>query len=273
MATRKIPPSRSRRGSRTPALLDPEGTDAPPHNDPVPPQDQVGPVSVGGGASGSPPRGGGFGAGGYGRGGFGGGFNTGAFNTQTFNAPGLPPSVQTPAQPPSAGTAPVISSASSGAEPRSQDIQLDSGPGTLSGDTLTFSGRTFRAFNRTLVTLHVRSLIEAFQEIEDYHPQRNVPPPPLWKDDKEYLDDIKALTRELRRLNDLLEAGKGLEAPEVKKTESAIVHAATKISDAAYDALGKGLGYVILGSVGLLLYSLGVPSDIVQLIMSAKGGK
>lgn len=275
MATRKNPPgnSRSRRGPRTPATLDPAGTRAPPHNDPVPPQAQVEGESRGGGATGSPIRG--FGTGGYGQGGFGGGLNTGALNTQMLNEPGSPPSVQTPIQPPSAGTFPVISSAISGPQPPPPDPAAVTGQPVVSGyDSLNVSEPTFRTFDRGVVTLHVRGLIDAFQEIEEYHPKRNVPAPPLWKDDKDYLDDIKALTRELRRLNDLLEEGKAPDAAEVKKSESAIVHAATKISDAAYDTIGKGIGAAILMSVGLLAYGLGASPDVVQIILAGiKGGK
>lgn len=101
-----------------------------------------------------------------------------------------------------------------------------------------------------------------------------MPPPPLWKDDADYLTDIKSLLQELRRLNALLEAGKAPDVQKVEESGSAIVYAAKKISDGAYDTLGKGLGYAILGSVGLLAYQLGASADVVQLVMSGiKGGK
>jgi hypothetical protein len=128
-----------------------------------------------------------------------------------------------------------------------------------------------RQFDKAVVQLHVRGLIEAFQEVADYHPQRNVPTPPLWKADQGYLDEIKALIAELRRLNDLLEAGNTPDAKQVGESGSAIAYAAKKISDSAYDTLGKGLGYAVLGSLAVLAYQLGASADIVQIIM--KGGK
>ena len=93
-------------------------------------------------------------------------------------------------------------------------------------------------------------------------------------DDERYLQDVKALLDELRRLNDLLELAKAPDAPTVEQTGSAIAYAAKRISDSAYDTIGKGVGYVILGSVGTVLYQLGVGGDLRQAIMSSiRGGK
>jgi len=74
-------------------------------------------------------------------------------------------------------------------------------------------------------------------------------------------------------LNDLLEAAKLPDPATVEQTGGAIAHAAKRISDSAYDTIGKGLGYVILGSIGTILYQLGI-GDLGQTIMSSiKSGK
>jgi len=176
-----------------------------------------------------------------------GAFNTGAFNTQVLNGGGIRPDPRRAGPPSLSAAAPVH-------------------------DSVNVSEPAFRAVDVALVKIHVSGLIAAFEEIEEYHPGRNVSPPPLWKNDKGYLDDIRALLVELRRLNDLIEAGK-LEPAKVTERKSAIVHAATKISNAAYDTIGKGIGATILCSIGLLAYQLGAAPEIVQVIVSGTKGK
>jgi hypothetical protein len=128
-------------------------------------------------------------------------------------------------------------------------------------------------FDRATVTLHVRGLIEAFQEVQEYNPQRNVPPPQLWNENEDYLNDIKALVDELRRLNGILESPAPSRPEELQKSTSELAHAARKITDEAYGVIGKGLGVVILTSVGALITQLGSP-DLGQMLMSAfRGGK
>lgn len=178
--------------------------------------------------------------------------------------------------PPSAGTSPIFHGG--------QPPQLD--PASLTrqmtvqgslvvreGESLTVTGESSHLFDKSIVTLHVRGLIEAFQEVEDYHPLKNEPRPALWKDDKDYLDDIKALVAELRRLNALLERREPPKAEEIAKNTAEIVHAARKITDEAYGVIGKGLGAIILTSIGALVVQLGAP-ELGQILMSAiKDGK
>lgn len=122
----------------------------------------------------------------------------------------------------------------------------------------------------------LRGLIIAFEEAVDYDPVRHhnirTQHPALWIDNPDYLNDIKALLHELRRLNDLLRTPAAPEPEKIEKSTSEIVHAARKISDEAYGVIGKGLGAVILLSLGSLVVSLGAP-ELGQTLMSAiKGG-
>jgi hypothetical protein len=127
-----------------------------------------------------------------------------------------------------------------------------------------------------VVLLQLHSLMVAFEEVEGYdvHLHHNKRPPALWVDDAQYLQDVKELLHELRRLNGLLEAAKAPDPAKIDEAGGAIAYAAKRISDGAYDTIGKGLGYVILGSVGTILYQLGVGGDLAQMIMaSIKSGK
>jgi hypothetical protein len=129
---------------------------------------------------------------------------------------------------------------------------------------------------REMAVIQLQSLIAAFQEVEDYDPRlhHNGARPALWTENKDYLSDVKALLHELRRLNELLASRNTPDPAKIEKTGGAIADAAKRISDSAYDTIGKGLGYVILGSIGAVLIQLGVPVDVGQLVMSAvKGGK
>lgn len=129
---------------------------------------------------------------------------------------------------------------------------------------------------KQVVLIQLHSLIVALEEVEGYDVRlhHNKRPPALWVDDEQYLQDVKALLHELRRLNDLLESARAPDTAKVEETGDAIVHAARRISDSAYDTIGKSLGYVIVGSIGMVLYQLGVGGDLGQALMSSiKGGK
>jgi hypothetical protein len=61
------------------------------------------------------------------------------------------------------------------------------------------------------VLRYSRVLIEALQDALDYHPNRhhNRPAPDLRiSDDQQFIEELRSLVRELKRLNDLLEANK-----------------------------------------------------------------
>lgn len=228
--------------------------------------------------------GGGYGVGGYGTGGYGSspyastpyggdapapGPTELAFDSEAFDASARP--LEGPSAFPSAGTSPIFG----GGQPPDPDPTFDPSQIILAptdGDS-TQPTAVVRRFERAIVVQQIRNLIEAFQEVEDYDPLRNVPPSPLWKDDKDYLGDIEVLIRELRRLNDLLDVDKTPDQAEVRERGGAVVYAAKRISDAAYDTIGKGLGAVVLGSIGLVALKIGVPVDIAGLLSAAAGGK
>lgn len=153
----------------------------------------------------------------------GGAFDSGAFDSRAFNTAPL-------------NTQPLNASPLTEATPDS--VQPPSGRApSFVHDGLNVSEPTFRVLDKAVLTLHVRGLIEAFQEIEDYNPQRNRPTSAA-VEGRQGLPRghyCKALIHELRRLNDLLEAGKTPDPAKVEESGSALAYAAKKISDAAYD--------------------------------------
>jgi hypothetical protein len=64
--------------------------------------------------------------------------------------------------------------------------------------------------NRKHVVQYSRILISALEEVLEYDGirQHNQPPPALRVEDPEYLDEIRQLVAELKRLNDILEKRK-----------------------------------------------------------------
>lgn len=99
-----------------------------------------------------------------------------------------------------------------------------------------------------MVLVQLRNLIVAFEEVEGYDVRlhHNKRSPALWVDDEHYLQDVKALVHELRRLNDLLTSGKAPDPAKVEETGGAVAYAAKRMSDSAYDTIGKGLGWLVL---------------------------
>lgn len=119
------------------------------------------------------------------------------------------------------------------------------------------------------------SLIAAFQEVEDYDPQRhhNGYRPALWLDSRDYLEEIKRLVVELRRLNDLLKAQNTPDPAALRHSGSIVASMAEKACLSAADVIGKGIGYVILASVAAILIHSGVAIDAAQPLLNAIKGK
>jgi hypothetical protein len=122
--------------------------------------------------------------------------------------------------------------------------------------------------DKTAAILQIRGLIIALEEAVEYDPTRhhNSPPPALWVDSPEYVGDIKDLVRELRRLNDLLEAGKEPTSPVAQRVGAALVSGAEVIFKTACGTIGVGLGYVVLGSIIEVLSQLGLRNEINQIL-------
>ena len=122
--------------------------------------------------------------------------------------------------------------------------------------------------NQQEIITYTDALIVALQEALDYDPVRhhNLPRPSLYAPDPKYKTDIKTLTKELRRLNDLLE--KRHEPGDVawKVAESVGEHL-NVFAKNYVPTLGKGSAYLTLAVITALLARLGLPTDAIAEIM------
>jgi hypothetical protein len=129
---------------------------------------------------------------------------------------------------------------------------------------------------KTQVIFFSELFITALEEALDYDPIRhhNAPPPALRLDDDDYLEEVRTLIAELKRLNKNLEKAAKAEAkPKPKRTpaprkaaeKSAIdvsKHVNTFLNKYA-SGLGTGAAALTIGTAGALLYQLGVPLDFL----------
>lgn len=275
--------TRSPAGARRGATLDPRGTYAPPHNTPSAPA----------------PSPGTFGSGGFGTAGFGGGpigsapiastpIGGGPLPTAPEPVPmfraqevHVPPSVAAQVIIPQDASAPVretqdgqrhyvqgpTSEPSAGTAPR---MVIDTS--VLVGGKLTVTEVPID-LSRAMVQLTV--LIETFAEAAEYDPARhhNRPPPELWLDNTEYLEDLRALLVELRRLNDNLEklaASNANKAPPQTAKEVGILASAGRKFFEAYAAeLGKRAANLTALTLAGLLGYLGAEAGAVDAIFEA----
>lgn len=183
-----------------------------------------------------------------------GGFNTGAFGTQTFGHPAPEPVRNSP-------IAKVALDLGTGPQPPNSAIEQ------VARDLRT--SPIARPFDRTVLTFQVHALIAAFEEIEAYDPKRHHnsgKAPALWSDDPDFRNDIKAVLSELRRLNDLLEAGKEPSPTAARKIGKALTSGASITYKAACGTIGAGLGLVILGSFAEILSQLGLRAELNQIL-------
>jgi hypothetical protein len=121
--------------------------------------------------------------------------------------------------------------------------------------------------NREAVLRYSRVIINALQEAHDYDSlrQHNQPPPDLWIDDQAYLEELKNLIAELKRLNDLLEKPRP-SSREAKRAVSALSkHFDTFLSNYA-KGLGTGAAGLTIGTMAALLYQAGAGKDIIDAI-------
>jgi hypothetical protein len=122
--------------------------------------------------------------------------------------------------------------------------------------------------NRVEVIRQTNDLIIVLQEVLDYDPVRghNQSPPVLWSDDPSYLNDVKALVVELRRLNSLMEAKR----PRKKEAERAVIdltqHLDTFLKNyAAW--FGRGAAALTVSSIAGLLHYAGLDPTAVWSII------
>jgi hypothetical protein len=118
--------------------------------------------------------------------------------------------------------------------------------------------------NRAQALLHVRVLVDALEEVDQFDPLRlgNRPPPALWLDRADYLRDVKSLLAELRQLGELLQDGQ-TKGTAAKKTIGLVASATTKFIDGYADALGKGVAALTIGAAGALLFHVGLGADVL----------
>jgi hypothetical protein len=118
--------------------------------------------------------------------------------------------------------------------------------------------------NRAQALLHVRVLLEALEEVNEFDPLRrgNRPPPALWLDRADYLGDVKSLLAELRQLRELLQDGQ-IRGTAAKKTVGLVASATTKFIEGYADALGKGAAALTIGAAGALLFQMGLGTDVL----------
>jgi hypothetical protein len=124
--------------------------------------------------------------------------------------------------------------------------------------------------NRVEVIRQTNALIIVLQEALDYDPVRghNQSPPVLWSDDPSYLNDVKALVVELRRLNSLMEAKR----PRQKEAKRAVIdlsqHLDTFLKNyAAW--FGRGAAALTVSSIAGLLHYAGLDPTAVWSIIKA----
>lgn len=146
-------------------------------------------------------------------------------------------------------------------------------------DIITADGKiVVRSKKQTMFQIAV--VLDSLQEAIDYDPMRhhNQPPPALRIEDPAYIDELRRLVEQLRRLNDILEATKpsGSKKPratakDVEKPAIDTRKALTKVLNSSAGAFGKVLGggtaLLVLGGLTTLLYQLGVPDDVFTTIL------
>jgi hypothetical protein len=120
--------------------------------------------------------------------------------------------------------------------------------------------------NRREAQRYAQLLVGVLQDALDYNPQRhhNQPPPELrLSEDPEYLDELRNLVAELRRLNGLLSA---TIVPKTEATAQASVIARKfdRFLDSYIDAMGKGAACLTIGVVAALLSRTGVGAELID---------
>lgn len=125
------------------------------------------------------------------------------------------------------------------------------------------------------IILYSTMMISALEEALDYSVERhhNHPPPPLLIESKEYLDEIRILVAELKRLNDNLErAAKEPKKPkrtpkEVQKSAVDVKKHLNSFLDKYAQSLGKGAAALTIGTASALLVRFGIPPEAFSAIL------
>lgn len=135
----------------------------------------------------------------------------------------------------------------------------------ISGQKIT---RRIRVRSVKQVIFHSTLLINAFEEALDYDTKRhhNQPPPALRLENDEYLEEIRNLVSELKKMNSFLES-----LSNKKRTKSAPPIHLQKHLDIFLkkysSTLGYGAGIMTLGVIATLLYQLGVGEAVFDHVL------
>lgn len=127
--------------------------------------------------------------------------------------------------------------------------------------------------NKAQTIQYLGVLIAAFEEVDGFDPSRrhNGTPPALWIEGAEYLQDVKALLGELRRLNDFLSRPR--DQAKAEQSASLVVRVTTKFVESYAGALGKGAAALTVGAAATLLLNIGVDKGMIEPIWAQLKGK
>lgn len=133
--------------------------------------------------------------------------------------------------------------------------------------------RAAAATDRQAIVRYSQVLIEALEDAERYDPDgrdHNRAAPELRiSEDARFLDELRALTAELRRLNAILERkGKrvGTVRPEVASLGRRFDRFLTSYAAAFGRSAGRGTWYLLVGGIAALLHHAGVDKELVESI-------
>lgn len=118
--------------------------------------------------------------------------------------------------------------------------------------------------NRGQLLLYSKTLIAALQDALEYDSGRhhNQPIPELRLDDPQYLQELRNLVAELKRLNDLLEKNQPRIAPQAVIMD--LTKKLDKLLDSYVGALGKGAAALTVAVIAALLYEAGVGKEMID---------
>jgi ADP-ribose pyrophosphatase YjhB (NUDIX family) len=120
--------------------------------------------------------------------------------------------------------------------------------------------------NRAQVLRYSKAIVLALQEALDYDPvrQHNQPPPELRLEDEKYLEEIRNLVTELKRLNLLLETANKEKAKKANATAIKIGKHFDKFFGSYASALGKGTAGLTIAAAASMLYHAGLGKDLID---------
>jgi hypothetical protein len=119
--------------------------------------------------------------------------------------------------------------------------------------------------NKSQIIQQSNVIIFALQETLNYDPARhhNQPPPDLWTDDAAYLQEIKNLVAELKRLNDILERPVPNTRQAKRSTVQLAKHFNTYLHHVAVGT-GRGTAALLIATMAGLLYQTGIGTGLLD---------